>query len=125
MGGKPISLTDPLRTLIVRSTLPWSSLWGYLVQYAGMLFQLLYLCAALASLAAVTAILRRLGYGLAIVAMPAAATALIIVALQVISFFLMGFPPFAFGIVASAMPALMVVPPACIVVIAFSRRLRK
>lgn len=120
-----MSAPDPLRTSIVRSTLPWSSFWRDLVQYAGMLFQLLYLCAALASLAAVTAILRRLGYGLAIVAMPAAATALIVVALPVISFFLMGFPPFAFGIVASAMPALMVVPPACIVAIAFSGRLRK
>jgi len=95
------------------------------LQNAAALFQLLYLGMALASLAAVTAILRRLGYGLAIVATPAGATALLVIALQVMSFFLAGFPPFAFGIVASAMPALMIVPPACIVAIAFSKRLRK
>ncbi|MBO9558443.1 MAG: hypothetical protein J7515_07635 [Caulobacter sp.] len=95
------------------------------MHYAAALFQVLYLCAALASLAAVTAILRRLGYGLTIVAMPAGATALLVIALQLMSFFLVGFPPFAFGIVASAIPALMIVPPVCIVVIAFSKRLRK
>jgi hypothetical protein len=88
----------------------------------GTTIQWLYLIAGLASVGAVSAIIYRLGYPKLMVAAPAMSTAALIIASQALAFWLAGIAPFAFGVRAALMPALMIVPPASVVLIAFSSR---
>jgi hypothetical protein len=89
----------------------------------GPVFDSLYLLAGLTGLVAVTVILHRLGYGRAIVAAPALATAALTLAFQA-SALPLGLRPFLFGLVPAVKPALALVPPAFAVFIAASKRLR-
>ncbi|CAN5385982.1 hypothetical protein BH10PSE4_BH10PSE4_15460 [soil metagenome] len=93
------------------------------MQAAAAIIQGLYLIAGLASLAAVIVLLYRLGYSRAVVAAPLAVTIVVVLGGQVLAFVTAGIPLFVFGFRAAVLPALMLIPPVFIVLIALSKRL--
>jgi len=84
--------------------------------------QAAYLVVGLASLCAVTVILERQKRPRAVVAAPVLSALAVIAGFQAYNFVLLGLPPFAFGLYSALIPALALVPPIAIVLIAFSRR---
>ena len=90
----------------------------------GAVFQGFYLCGGLASLAAITAIFRQLNFPTVVVLAPCLSTIALVLGFQVWAFATLGAPIFAFGVYAAVIPALSLVTPVCIVLIALSNRLR-
>jgi hypothetical protein len=86
------------------------------------LLQWTYFGAGLAGLLAITAVLHRLRYVAAVVLAPIGATIALTAVFQVWAM-TEGFPLFAFGIYATLMPAISLVPPIFIVLVALSKRL--
>ena len=93
------------------------------MQLFAHIVQGLYFCVGLTSLAAVTAIFYRLGFAMLAVLAPVVITVGVAVAFQAMGSASTGLPFFSFGLYASVMPALAVVPPICIVIVALSKRI--
>jgi hypothetical protein len=95
-----------------------------MVRIVGDVFGLLYFATELASLVAVTDILIRLRYGIAMAVAPVATVAVFTLAFQVLAVTTMPHLPFfGFGFVAAVKPALALVPPIFVVLIALSPRI--
>lgn len=95
------------------------------MQFVNVALAASYPFAGVASLAAVTIVLWRLGHGWMMVFAPVLATILFAGALQVLVAIVYDLPFFAFGFRGAFMPALALVPPVAMALIAFSPRLRR